>query len=484
MSTVGQVGDVSLGRQRAPKYHHGEGMRPYLRVANVFEDRIDTSDVMEMTFTDEEFTRYRLHPGDVLLNEGQSPHLLGRPAIYRGQPPDVAFTNSLIRFRAGPDVTPEWALAVFRHHMHSRRFMRESRITTNIAHLSAGRLCAVEFPVPPSAEQVRIVAAIEEQLSRVDAGVRALDRVQHNLKRMRAAVLQAAVIGELVPHRASEDVGAALERIATDRRTTWASHTHKPYKEPVEAGRFPLHVPDHWRIASLESLTDPVRVICYGILMPKEDICDGVPYVRVKDMKGWTIDIPGLRRTSREIAAKYARASLRPGDLLLAIRGSYGRVAVVPTALDGANITQDSARIAAHPTIDHRYLLYYLGGSVANRYYHRVARGVAVKGVNIGDLRSMPVPVPPYEEQVAIADEVERNFTLLDQVEITLHTAARHGSSVVSAILADAFSGGLVEQDPSEEPASLMLERIASDRAASNGHGPGTNRARRTKVTS
>lgn len=76
--------------------------------------------------------------------------------------------------------------------------------------------------------------------------------------------------------------------------------------------------------------------------MPKENVSDGVPYVRVKDMKGWTIDVPGLRRTSPDIAARYARASLVPGDLLLAIRGSYGRVAIVPRELDGANITQDS----------------------------------------------------------------------------------------------------------------------------------------------
>lgn len=62
-------------------------MRPYLRVANVFEDRIDTSSVMEMNFTQEEFETYRLEDGDVLLNEGQSLHLVGRPAIYRGEVP-------------------------------------------------------------------------------------------------------------------------------------------------------------------------------------------------------------------------------------------------------------------------------------------------------------------------------------------------------------------------------------------------------------
>lgn len=87
-------------------------MRPYLRVANVFEDRIDATDLKFMDFSGV-FDRYKLQVGDVLLNEGQTPELLGRPAIYRGQPRNVAFTNTLVRFRAGSLVLAEWALLVF-----------------------------------------------------------------------------------------------------------------------------------------------------------------------------------------------------------------------------------------------------------------------------------------------------------------------------------------------------------------------------------
>jgi type I restriction enzyme S subunit len=168
-------------------------MVPYLRVANVFEDRIDTNDVMEMHFAEDEFERFRLKVGDVLLNEGQSPHLLGRPAIYRGEPPNVAFTNSLIRFRASSAVMPEWALVVFRHHMHSRRFMREARITTNIAHLSLSRLSRVEFPIPPLAEQKRIIAAIEEEFSRIDAGLSVLRNVRIRIELAWAALLDKVI---------------------------------------------------------------------------------------------------------------------------------------------------------------------------------------------------------------------------------------------------------------------------------------------------
>jgi type I restriction enzyme S subunit len=164
-STVGQAGKVDLGRQRHPDWHVGPNMKPYLRVANVFEDRVDTTSVYEMHWPGDKFDRFRLIQGDVLLNEGQTPELLGRPALYRGHPAEVAFTNSLLRFQANEGVLPEFALLVFRRHMHAGRFTRESRITTNIAHLSAARLKPIEFPIPPLHVQHELVNRADEQLS-------------------------------------------------------------------------------------------------------------------------------------------------------------------------------------------------------------------------------------------------------------------------------------------------------------------------------
>lgn len=197
--TVGEAGQIQLGRQRHPDWHTGPEMKPYLRVANVFEDRIDTRDVMEMDFSGM-FERYRLTPGDVLLNEGQSPEFLGRPAIYRGEPPEVAFTNTLIRFKANSDVLPEWALLVFRRHMHAGRFMKESRITTNIAHLSASRLKSIEFPVPPLEEQHALVDLANDRLSAIERLRVELARRRKQENVLRRSLLEAAFSGRLT-HR-------------------------------------------------------------------------------------------------------------------------------------------------------------------------------------------------------------------------------------------------------------------------------------------
>lgn len=190
-ATVEQVGELKLGRQRSPKDHAGPHMRPYLRVANVYEDYIDTSDILEMNFTPQEYETFQLLPGDVLLNEGQSPQYLGRPAIYRNEVPGACFQNTLIRFRATSAVLPEFALSMFRDFMHSGRFMRLSQITTNIAHLSIGRFAPVEFALPPLAEQVRIV---EEVQRRMDLAEAMLATCSMAVKKQ--AVLRQAVLGE------------------------------------------------------------------------------------------------------------------------------------------------------------------------------------------------------------------------------------------------------------------------------------------------
>ncbi|HUP70348.1 MAG TPA: restriction endonuclease subunit S [Acidimicrobiales bacterium] len=219
--TVADAGTVGLGLQRSPRRHIGPNMRPYLRVANVFEDRIDDSHVMSMDMTVSEWGRYRLRDGDVLLNEGQSPEFLGRPAIYRGDPPEVAFTNSLIRFQANADVHPEWALLVFRSHLHNRRFMRESQITTNIAHLAAGRFKTVEFPVPPLDEQA---VRVFEARARLDTCDRLRNEVGAGRKRaasLRRSILAAAFSGQLVPQDPDDEPASVLlNRIRAERTST------------------------------------------------------------------------------------------------------------------------------------------------------------------------------------------------------------------------------------------------------------------------
>lgn len=236
--TVKEAGTVELGRQRHPDWHTGSHMRPYLRVANVFEDHIDTGDLKEMDFPPEMFERYKLHPGDILLNEGQTPELLGRPAMYRGEPKDIAFQKTLLRFQSGPNVLPEWALLVFRRHLHAGWFRREVRITTNIAHLTAVRLKEVDFPIPPIDEQAEIVKRVQDQIDGISRLSAAIESVRTRATHLRQSLLREAFAGRLVPQDpADEPASTLLDGIRAERAATGKAKTPRTRRKP------PAHAP-------------------------------------------------------------------------------------------------------------------------------------------------------------------------------------------------------------------------------------------------
>lgn len=158
VAKIGELGRVQLGRQRAPKYQSGAHTHPYVRVANVFEDRIDVSDLLSMDFDKNDFAKYRLEYGDILLNEGQSTELVGRPALWRGEVKDCCFQNTLVRFQPNPDLLrAEFAFVVLLHYYRSGVLSQISSKTSSIAHLGAGRFAKLPLFYPPLALQVEFI---------------------------------------------------------------------------------------------------------------------------------------------------------------------------------------------------------------------------------------------------------------------------------------------------------------------------------------
>ena len=205
-----------------------------------------------------------------------------------------------------------------------------------------------------------------------------------------------------------------------------------------------LDVPEEWAVSTLESITDPIRIICYGILMPKENIKNGVLYVKVKDIKGGKVLLEQLNRTAPEIANKYERASLCEGDVLLTIRGTYGRTAIAPVELEGGNITQDTVRISAIPPISNEYLQLFIDSNIVQHYFKVVARGVAVKGVNVQDVRNMNVSIPSRAEQEEIIRQVDEKVTSITHLENELDVQLIKAEKNKQSILVSAFSGKLL----------------------------------------
>lgn len=156
ISKASEVGSIQLGQQRHPKFASGTNVRRYLRVANVFDGWIDFSDIERMHFPESELDKFELRPGDILLNEGQSTELVGRSAIYQGEIAGCCFQKTLLRFRCGPSLLPEFAQAFFQHCLYSGQFASMVVQTTSMAHLTAVRFKDVMIPIPPIDEQRKL----------------------------------------------------------------------------------------------------------------------------------------------------------------------------------------------------------------------------------------------------------------------------------------------------------------------------------------
>lgn len=190
---VEEAGRVQLGRQRSPKYQTGKFTRPYVRVANVHEDAIDVSDLLAMDFDKRDFEQYRLEYGDILLNEGQSTELVGRPAMWRNEVPNCCFQNTLVRFQ--PDKTrvlPEFALGLFLSYFRTGEFAKISSKTSNVAHLGAARFAKMPFVLPPLSLQREFAQRMSE--------IRDLEACQAQSKRRLDDLFQSMLHGAFNSH--------------------------------------------------------------------------------------------------------------------------------------------------------------------------------------------------------------------------------------------------------------------------------------------
>ena len=160
---------------------------------------------------------------------------------------------------------------------------------------------------------------------------------------------------------------------------------------------------DAGKTTPLNDLVEDDRPITYGILKPGTGCPGGVPVVKVKDMRDGVIDQSDLLLTTPTLDYQYRRSRLRAGDLLISIRGSVGRMAEVPENLENANITQDTARLAIKPGYNKVFVRGVLESEPLQRDMERNIRGVAVKGINIGYLRMLGIPMCNRSEQDRLA---------------------------------------------------------------------------------
>ncbi|MEU6544093.1 restriction endonuclease subunit S [Streptomyces sp. NPDC046859] len=162
-----------------------------------------------------------------------------------------------------------------------------------------------------------------------------------------------------------------------------------------------------WPTEPLSRVVREGTIVTYGIVQAGNEYPGGVPYIRTGDIKGGEIITGGLRRTSPLIAEKYARSRVRPGEIVMSIRATVGTTALVPEELDGANLTQGTARISPGDRVSAEYLLAYLRSHEAQSWIQRQVKGATFREITLAKLRELVVPLPPIEQQQVFAEQVK-----------------------------------------------------------------------------
>ncbi len=162
-------------------------------------------------------------------------------------------------------------------------------------------------------------------------------------------------------------------------------------------------IPEDWDIGTLSEITDVQRPISYGIVQTGKYLEDGVRCVRVIDINEGRILAQNLIRTTKEISDSYRRTILKEGDLIVALRGKIGELAIVEKELEGANLTRGVALIAVSRHYDAQYLLQYLSSPASKSIFGKNLNGSALQEIPIGTLKRIPVILPSLPEQRAIA---------------------------------------------------------------------------------
>jgi len=395
---------------------------------------------------------------------------------------------------------------------HSVEDLVRQATGTTFQAISGKQLRAHEVLVPPLPEQHRIVEAIESYLTRLDDAVASLDRVQQNLKRYRASVLKAAVEGHLVPTEAElarkegrsyEPASELLKRILVERRKKWIenagekarakteekarkvgqSWTHndnvktlekerakaaKRYKEPTTPDTTNLpNLPKGWCWATVDQLASQV-VDC--LHSTPTFVSRGRACLDTNSMSSDGVVLERLRFVDEEtFLDRNRRMQPLKGDVVFAREGTVGTAICLR---DDPRVCLGQRVMIIRPgsALSGEYLANSLMSTVIKRQYEANIAGSTVAHINMADIRRFAIPVPPLQEQQRIVADLARVATLIRSSSQSSVRGSRVCHHLRQSILKWAFEGKLVPQDPEDEPASALLDRIKAECSASRRH--------------
>jgi type I restriction enzyme S subunit len=256
---------------------------------------------------------------------------------------------------------------------------------------------------------------------------------------LRKSILTLAVRGKLVPQDPQDGDARELIDRAMETRLQTIESKNLGRKQLDESAQLfsPNDLPSSWCIERFANLVDPENTISYGVLVPGNDVPDGVPFVRAQDLSLSNHPARPNKTISPEIEKPYVRTRLTGGEILLCVVGSIGKLGIVPESWAGANIARAVARIKPISDVDRDYLLIVLQETAVQTFFLSATRTLAQPTLNVGLIEQTPIPIPPIAEQRRIAAKVDELVALVDALETQLAAARITGENLVEAVVAE-----------------------------------------------
>jgi type I restriction enzyme, S subunit len=433
-----------------------------------------------------------VRPGDFLFSRANTIELVGACVIAKKVSLRVMLSDKILRLRFVNDAMKPWVLNFLRS--RQGRMQIEALASGNqdsMRNIGQERIGQILLPLPPSAENGRIVAKLEEVLSDLDAGVAELKAARKKLTQYRQSLLKAAVEGALTAewrmHNKPKETGAQLlERILQERRVRWKEGQLTKFKEQGKVppsgwqDRYPEpstpdtknlpDLPKNWVWASLDQMLSDLRS---GTAETSGREITEYPVLKSSAVRQGRIDFGALNYLRAERSGRNDNY-LSIGDVLITrLSGSveYVGCCAVVRELPASGIQYPDRIFCGKllPTLVDfgDFLACCLQSAYARKRIEKAAKSTAGhKRISLTDLYPFPIPLPPIDEMREVLREVDDARERVERAELTVEKGSRQSVAQRKNILKAAFSGQLVPQDPNDEPASVLLERIRAERLA------------------
>jgi type I restriction enzyme S subunit len=420
-ASVGDVADLADGPfgSNLKTAHYTEDGPRVVRLQNIGEGKFRDERAHIAQAHYEQLVRHSVRPGDIVaasLGDDAPraclvPSWLG-PAIVKAD---------CIRVRTRDGIEPGFLMWI----LNSPPLRRQAAAAikgVGRPRLGLGGIRKLTIPVPPLKEQRRILAAIDEQLSHLDAAEKSLAQAKRRTLALRAAV------------------------VANAMRPDW------PQIQVGDIGDGSRHA------LAIGPFGSNLKVSDYRV--------DGTPVIFVRNIRARQFGGPGSKFISERKAAELSAHTARGGDVLVTKMGDPpGDAAVYPEGSPDALITADCIKISVGEAFDARFVALTIGSPAVRRDVLAATKGVAQKKVSLGRFKKIEIPAPPLDEQRRVAAEIEQQLSIADSLSSAIEAACSRSAGLRRAILERAFQGELVAQDPIDDPAPALLERIAVERA-------------------